>query len=126
MILSAIGRSCSRYLGVDAGVYCLSYASWTLRQLGYPDQALKRGNEAVALARGLSLPLSLAFAECFVVILRQYRREAQATQETAEASLHFVPSMGFPTGERWRPARAAGRWPNRGATKRGLHRYRKV
>jgi predicted ATPase len=31
--------------GFDAGVTCLSYAGWTLWQLGYPDQALKRGNE---------------------------------------------------------------------------------
>ena len=52
-----------RYGGADAGVRCLSYAAWTLWQLGYPDQALKRGNEALALAQGLSHPFSLAFAE---------------------------------------------------------------
>ena len=33
---------------------CLSYAAWTLWYLGYPDQALKRSQEAVALAAGLS------------------------------------------------------------------------
>ena len=35
----------------------------TLWHLGYPDQALKRSNEAVALAQGLSHPPSLALAE---------------------------------------------------------------
>ena len=40
-----------RYGWVDAGVGCLSHAARTLWQLGYPDQALKRGNEALALAQ---------------------------------------------------------------------------
>ena len=51
-----------RYRWFDAEVGCLSHAAMTLWQLGYPDQALKRGNEALTLARGLS-HLSLAFAE---------------------------------------------------------------
>ena len=38
----------------------------TLWSLGYPDQALKMGNEALALAQALSHPLSLAFAEIFL------------------------------------------------------------
>ncbi len=40
-----------RYGGVDAGITCLSYAAWTLWHLGYPDEALRRGNEALALAQ---------------------------------------------------------------------------
>jgi tetratricopeptide (TPR) repeat protein len=63
-----------RYVA-DAGVACLSLAAWTLWLLGYPDQALKRGNEALALAQTLSNPLSLALAEYDFGVLRQYRRE---------------------------------------------------
>jgi predicted ATPase len=74
-----------RYGGADAGVRSLSYAAMTLWQLGYPDQALKRGNEALALAQGLSHPFSLAFAEFSFGRLRQSRRETRAVQETAEA-----------------------------------------
>jgi class 3 adenylate cyclase/predicted ATPase len=85
-----------RYFGVDAGVYCLSYAAWTLWQLGYPTQALKRGNEALALAKGLSYPLSLAFAEFFVAVLRQYRREARAADEAAEGVIALCAEHGFP------------------------------
>jgi tetratricopeptide (TPR) repeat protein len=44
--------------GVDAGVVLLSYTALTLWHLGYPDQALKRGNEALALAQTLSHPFS--------------------------------------------------------------------
>jgi predicted ATPase len=86
----------SRYFGVDPGVYCLSYAAWTLWQLGYPDQALKRGNEALASAQGLLQPLSLAFAEFFVAVLRQYRREARAAQGHAERVIAFSAEHGLP------------------------------
>ncbi len=54
--------------GFDAGVVLLSYTALALWHLGYPDQALKRGNEALALAQTLSHPFNLAFADlpsCF-------------------------------------------------------------
>ena len=95
MILSAIGRSPSAMAGLMPGYVCLSYAAWTLWQLGYPDQALKRGNEALALAQALSHPFSLAFAEIFVGVLRQYRREARAAQETAESVIALSAEHGF-------------------------------
>jgi adenylate cyclase len=86
----------SHYFGVDPGVYCLSYAAWTLWHLGYPDQALRRGNEALALAQGLSLPLSLAFAEFFFGELRQSRGEVSAAQETAESLIALCAEHEFP------------------------------
>jgi predicted ATPase len=84
-----------RYGGRDAGVSCLSYAAWTLWQLGYPDQALKRGNEALALSQALSHPFSLGFAGVFVSVLRQYRREARAAQETAESVIALSAERGL-------------------------------
>jgi predicted ATPase len=89
------------YFGVDAGVRCLSYAAWTLWHLGYPDQALKRGNEALELAQGLSHPLSLAFAEHRVGALRQYRREARAAQETAEGAIALSAEHGLTDSLAW-------------------------
>src|SRR5262249_54286143 len=47
---------------VHHGVECLSYAAWTLWALGYPEQALKRNYEAVALAGELSFPFALTSA----------------------------------------------------------------
>jgi predicted ATPase/DNA-binding winged helix-turn-helix (wHTH) protein len=81
--------------GYDAGVACLSYAAWTLWHLGYPDQALKRSYEALALAQRLSHPLSLAHAELFVGVLRQYRREASAAQENAESLIALCAEHGL-------------------------------
>src|SRR5260370_31604417 len=74
-----------RYGGFDAGIACLSYAAWTLWTLGYPDQALQRGNKALALAQALSHPLSLALAEIWVGALRQSQRLKHATHESAES-----------------------------------------
>jgi adenylate cyclase len=93
-----------RYGGVDAGVCCLSYAVWALWHLGYPEQALKRGNEALALAQTLSHPLSFAFAEFFFGILRQYRREARAAQETAEALMALSTEHGLTDWLGWATA----------------------
>ncbi len=84
-----------RYLGLDAGVYCLMGLASSMWQLGYPDQALKRSNEALALARGLSHPFSLAAAENFVGDLRQYRREASAAQEKAERGIALSAEHGL-------------------------------
>jgi predicted ATPase len=84
-----------RYGGADAGIRCLSYAAWNLWQLGYPDQALKRCNEAVALAQALSHPFGLAWAEIFIDVLRLLRRETRATQENAEALMALSAEHGL-------------------------------
>src|SRR5216683_2853759 len=84
-----------RYGGFDAGVNCLGHSAWTLWHLGYLDQALKRGNEALALAQGLSHPFSLAWAENAVSIVHQYRREARATKETAESAIALSTEHGL-------------------------------
>jgi predicted ATPase len=85
----------SRYEGVDAGVLSLSYAAWTLWPLGYPDSALKRSNEALALAERLSHPRSLGFALNFVGTLRQFRRETGAAQKNAESLTTLSVEHGF-------------------------------
>jgi predicted ATPase len=84
-----------RYHGFDVGVWILSSDAWTLWQLGYPDQALKRGDEALALAHALSHPLSLATAGFCVGTLRQFRREVRETQETAESLIALCAEHGF-------------------------------
>jgi predicted ATPase len=84
-----------RNLGFDAGIMCLCYAAFTLWELGYPDQALQRDNEALALAQALSHPFTLANVEFCVGILRQHRREARAAQEIAEGMIALSADHGF-------------------------------
>jgi hypothetical protein len=64
---------------------------------GYPDQALKRSQEALTLARELSHPHSLAYALAWSAAwLHQFRREGQAVQERAEAVIALCTEQGFP------------------------------
>jgi predicted ATPase len=69
--------------------------AWTLWQLGFPDQALKWANEALALAQKLSHPFSQAEGEFFVGLLHQYRRDACAVRETAERLIARSTEHGF-------------------------------
>jgi predicted ATPase len=96
MAISLYDRERPMAIGIDTGVNCLSYMALILWTLGYPDQALKKGDEAVALAQALSHSLSLAFAEGLVGYLRQYRREARAAQDTAERLTALSVEHGFP------------------------------
>jgi tetratricopeptide (TPR) repeat protein len=54
-----------------------------LWNLGYSDQALKRIQEALALAQDLSHPNSLAFALSFAAFLHAWRQEPQPALEYA-------------------------------------------
>jgi class 3 adenylate cyclase/predicted ATPase len=82
--------------GQDPGVVCRSYAAFSLWVLGYPDQALKRNQEAVALAHKLDHPFSLAIALDHAAFLHEFRRERQAAQEWAEAANTLSTEQGFP------------------------------
>jgi DNA-binding SARP family transcriptional activator/predicted ATPase len=71
--------------GSDAGLSALAYAACTLWCLGYPDQALQRSQTALALARELNHPFSLAdvlsYGGC---LFNAMRRDAQALKDHAE------------------------------------------
>ena len=80
----------------DHGVISRSFAALALWVLGYPDQALKRTQEALNLARELAHPYSLAFALGFAARLHQLRREGQLTREQAEATITLCTDQGIP------------------------------
>jgi predicted ATPase len=83
------------FRAVQDRMVILSYAAAALWQLGYPDQALERSHEALALARELSHPFSLAVALDLASWLHQFRREWQAVQEQAEAAMTLSADHGF-------------------------------
>ena len=74
---------------------CLIYAAWQLWYLGYPDQALARSQEGLALAQRLSHPHSLALALHAAATLHQFRGAARAAQECAEAALALATEHAF-------------------------------
>src|SRR5262249_47753308 len=65
--------------------------------LGYPDQAVKRSNEALTLAQAQSHPHSLAFAHAllYAAALHWLRREVQAAQARAETVILLSTEQGF-------------------------------
>jgi adenylate cyclase len=74
-------------LGVDFGVFALSYMSHALWGLGYPEQAAQRSGEALALAQDVYDPFSLALAQAYAAMLHQLRQEPQPTSEHADMAL---------------------------------------
>ena len=67
--------------GQDPGMGCRGFAALVLWVLGYPDQALQRGEEGLSLAHELSHPFSLAFILGQMSQLHGLRREWPAVQE---------------------------------------------
>jgi predicted ATPase len=82
--------------GYAPGVSCLALAANTLWCLGYPAQAVRRSQEALALAQELAHPYSLAVAQHYAAILHDRRREATVVQAQAEAFLTLATAQGFP------------------------------
>jgi predicted ATPase len=81
--------------GQDPGVMCLHYARVALQVLGYPDQALARSQEVVALAEALSHPFILVHELAGNASFYQLRREGRTAQAWAEAVIDLVAEHGF-------------------------------
>jgi class 3 adenylate cyclase/DNA-binding winged helix-turn-helix (wHTH) protein/tetratricopeptide (TPR) repeat protein len=81
--------------GTDPGVVCLSRAAWGLWWLGYPDKALARSHEAIALAQRLSHPGSRYFALHYNAVLHVWCRKMALAKELLEASIAFMQEYGF-------------------------------
>jgi predicted ATPase/predicted Ser/Thr protein kinase len=81
--------------GQDPAVVYLAFGSVALWLLGYPDQAVQRSAEAVALGEKLGQPSSLALALYFAAMVRQHRREGPAIQEHAQATTAIATEHGL-------------------------------
>jgi tetratricopeptide (TPR) repeat protein/RecA/RadA recombinase len=76
-------RSHADLYGHDPAVWSLILSGWALWFLGYPDRALKRNDEGLALAQKLSHPATSAMAAAFAAMVQQFCRNAQAVEELA-------------------------------------------
>jgi len=83
------------YSVFDPGVVFLRWAAVTLCCLGYPDQALERTRQALALARELAHPLSLGHALESAAQLHLLRREGEASLGFADECLRLTTEHGF-------------------------------
>src|SRR5262245_6366355 len=84
-----------RYAGHDAGVCCLFHLSLTLWALGYPDQAARRSEESLSLARELAHLYSTVIAHNWAAALRYHRGEHLAAAERADVAVALASAHGF-------------------------------
>ena len=80
----------------DPGVILLCYAARALWLLGYPAQAVERGQAALTLADQLSHPFSQAYALTWTAFLQQLRRNRHAVEERVEEVSRLSTEQGFP------------------------------
>ena len=73
-----------QHAGYDPGVACRSFSAYALWYLGYPDRAVRRTEEAIALARKLSQTFSTILAVEFGATVHQLRGEARLAKACAE------------------------------------------
>ncbi|NIQ90833.1 MAG: hypothetical protein GWN93_18220 [Deltaproteobacteria bacterium] len=74
----------------------LAYDACCLWCLGYPEQALSRSQEALALARELGHPFSLADVLCYAgCMFNEMRRDAQALKDNAEELMRLANEKSF-------------------------------
>jgi tetratricopeptide (TPR) repeat protein len=85
-----------RGVGADAAAVALTCAAQNLWHLGRPDAALTRAREAVALARRLDHPFSLAFTQFFETAVHVVRRDVSAWRECAAEVTALSEMQGFP------------------------------
>jgi TOMM system kinase/cyclase fusion protein len=88
-------------MGQEPGVGCRAPAALTLWLLGYPDQALARLHEALALAHELSHPFSLAYTRVWAAYIYQWRWDISAMYEQADACIALSTEQGFPFLAAW-------------------------
>ncbi|MCZ6874286.1 MAG: AAA family ATPase [bacterium] len=81
--------------GVDVGVFALSYMSHALWGLGYPEQAVQRSREALALAQAMQHPFSIVLAQDYTAMLQQFRRERHTANAHAEIALALCTEHGL-------------------------------
>jgi adenylate cyclase len=93
-----------RYLQLyrfDPAIHSAGQMIRLLWLLGFPDQARRKAEETLALARGLSSPLSLAFLQLFAAQLYQNLRQPERTREIAEACIALCDEQAIQLERAW-------------------------
>jgi class 3 adenylate cyclase/tetratricopeptide (TPR) repeat protein/DNA-binding IscR family transcriptional regulator len=117
-------RSHTFVYGQDPGVLCLAWAARTLWFLGYPDQALKRSDEALALAQKIAHPFSLAWALNFAASVHGLRREFPMASEYFEVAVALCAEQGFAEFLLWGTVGRGWALAEQGRTDEGIAQMR--
>jgi predicted ATPase len=88
-------RALALRYATSPAVSCLYYAAVALWHLGYPDQACKRSDDMVKLARELGHPHSLSTALAFATGVHQFCRNRQLVEQYVEAAMPLIMEHGY-------------------------------
>lgn len=88
-------RQHARHTGLNCGVTYLCQMALALWQLGYPDQAFQRIDQALAMADQLNHPFSRAFALYHRRRVQQYCRMVDQVRASIEAELALAREQHF-------------------------------
>ena len=88
-------RSLMFLYGIDPKVVCLFFLAQTLWYLGYPQQALQRIQEVLALAQELAHPYGWAGTLGCAALVHQHCGDTRTTQARAEAAIALSTEQGF-------------------------------
>lgn len=80
----------------DPGVMCMAYSSWGLWELGHPDAALERIDQAVTMADLFDHRFSQAVALAYAVSIQLLRGETDAALVRADACIQVCEDAVFP------------------------------
>lgn len=89
-------RRLSSVYGEDPKAANGLFAAWTLWYLGYPDQALRIGEEAVRLGQDLAYPVDVGWTLVRSAWLHHHRREVSHVQERVAAGIAITTEHGLP------------------------------
>src|SRR5262249_17936108 len=79
----------------SATIGCLAVASLALWALGFPDQALGRSRQAVALARRLAQPFHIARSRAYEALLLLLRGDWSDSAKSAHEAIDLSRRCGF-------------------------------
>jgi predicted ATPase len=88
------------YGGHDPGVCCRYHAADVLWLLGYPDQALRRSQDSLSLARELSHASTIAAALSFAAWFQARFGAMEAVQARLDESISLASERGFSPRQR--------------------------
>jgi DNA-binding SARP family transcriptional activator/predicted ATPase len=112
------------FAGPDVGVFCRAYLPHLLWQFGHAGQAAAQSEEAIALAREVSHPFSLAVALDYAAMLNAFRQEGKLALARAGETSAVCRKHGFAYYLAWAEILAGWATAVEGDTAAGLLQLR--